>query len=283
LSIFTTKYSEMRYGCCVNMVSKASDLSGLDVIATLKKTGFDYAELSLTHLNLLSSEEKVRLYNELQLHGLPAEASNNFFPAQVHLTGDRVNFSTILHYLDKCFETALFFGIKTIVFGSGGARMVPAGFPMEKALDQLAMVLLKIEPYARESRIKIAIEPLRKKECNIINTYKEACQLAAMVSKPSIGCLADSFHLYEENEPAENITHGSDYLSHVHIAYPVGRIFPQVSHFDEMSGFMQSLVSSHYKSRVSIEAFSDNLENDALEALKLLRGIERECSQKLNF
>jgi len=273
----------MRYGCCVNMVSKSPDLSGVDVIGTLKKTGFDYAELSLTHLNALSRDEKLRLFNELQHHELPAEASNNFFPSHIPLTGDKVNYNAILHYLDRCFEAALYFGIKIIVFGSGGARMVPGGFPLEKAWEQLVLVLQKIEPYARESRIKIAIEPLRKQECNIINTYQEACRLAAMVGKPSIGCLADSFHLSEENEPEEHIVMGREYLSHVHLAYPLGRIFPKSAHQKVMLPFMEALVGSDYQGRVSIEAFSDELAHDGAHALKLLKRIESDCLEKLNI
>lgn len=263
----------MRYGCCVNMISDRPQLGGADVVEKIKKAGFDYAELSLTHLNMLEPGKLKILRDLLHYYSLPAESSNNFFPPEISLTGNKVDYKIICRYIDKCFETALFFGFKTIVFGSGGARMVPKDFPPEKAWEQLVDLLNRIVPYARQCQIKIAIEPLRKQECNIINTYEEACSLAQMVNSPEIGCLADSFHLHEENEPTRNIVAGKKHLSHVHVSFPVGRIFPLATHRSEMERFIAALAESNYDQRVSIEAFTSDFEHDAPISLSLLKSL----------
>ena len=40
----------LRYGCCVNMITQTENVSGIDVVPVLKDLGFDYADLSLSHL-----------------------------------------------------------------------------------------------------------------------------------------------------------------------------------------------------------------------------------------
>ena len=40
----------MRYGCCLNMVAKGEDKTGIEWIETLAEMGFDYAELQLAEI-----------------------------------------------------------------------------------------------------------------------------------------------------------------------------------------------------------------------------------------
>lgn len=268
----------MRYGCCVNMVTRTGNVTGTDIVPVLKSLGFDYAELSLSHLCALSEPDFQEISSVLTGQGLPLEVCNNFFPSEIRLTGALVDRSRIIHYLDKAFARCLTLGIKTIVFGSGPARMVPPDFSFGKASEQLAELLRLINNYASEGGITIAIEPLRKQECNIVNTYREASMLAKSAAASQVRCLLDLFHLAEENESISEIHKSPGTLEHVHFAEPEGRVFPVFSNKQKYYGFFSEIVKAGYDKRISIEAYSENFARDAENALLLLKEIEREIS-----
>ena len=43
----------MRFGCCLNMIAKGPDGTGIEYIEALAKAGFDYAELPLAEMMAL--------------------------------------------------------------------------------------------------------------------------------------------------------------------------------------------------------------------------------------
>lgn len=271
----------MRFGCCINMVTRTQNVSGIDVIPVMKELGYDYAELSLSDLCAMNDTGFNQIQAELEEIGLPIEVCNNFFPADVKLTGSSVNQGIITRYLDKAFQRTSALGVKVIVFGSGLARMVPKGFPMDKAIAQLSDLLNLINQYAQQYDITIAIEPLRKQECNIVNTYLEALHLAEITNASNIRCLLDYFHLSEEKESISIIQTDTKKLAHVHFAEPVGRVFPDPVIKPGYRTFFMNILNIGYRERVSIEAYSENFKHDAKIALNLLKNIENELNHQL--
>lgn len=270
----------MLYGCCVNMITQTENVSGIDIVPVLKKLGYDYAELSLSHLCAMNDTEFYILLSELKGIGLPVEACNNFFPAGVQLTGPMVNKDNIISHLDKAFQRAAALGVKVIVFGSGSARMVPQGFSIEEATGQLTNLLRLVDQYAQKYDITVAIESLRKQECNIVNTYREALNLAEITNAANIKCLLDFFHLSEEKENISVIQTDKKKLAHVHFAEPVGRVFPGPENKPKYTDFFMHLRSAGYDQRLSIEAYSGDYIHDAKIALKLLKSIENELNHQ---
>ena len=271
----------LRYGCCVNMITHTENVSGIDVIPVLKELGFDYADLSLSHLCALDEAVFSNVQSEILDIGLPLEACNNFFPGDLRLTGPEVNKDLINTYLNKALKRAAALGIKVIVFGSGLARMVPQGFSMSQASSQLDDLLGILDKYAKQYDITIAIEPLRKQECNIVNTYSEALILARTANSANIGCLLDSYHLNAENENISVIQNDIEKLAHVHFAEQVGRVFPRLENKQTYKKFFSHLKEVGYCQRLSIEAYSENYIYDAKKALKLLKDIENELNYEL--
>jgi D-psicose/D-tagatose/L-ribulose 3-epimerase len=262
------------------MVTKTENVSGIDVVPVLKKLGYDYAELSLSHLCAMNDSGFHQLEAELKGIGLPVEACNNFFPAGIPLTGPMVNNNIIISYIENAFQRATLLGVKVIVFGSGPSRMVPKDFPVKEATAQLVNVLRLINQYALKCNITIAIESLRKKECNIINTFSEALNLAEITNASNIRCLLDFFHLSEEKENISVIQTNKEMLSHVHFAEPVGRVFPYPENIPKYRDFFIALQGAGYDQRLSIEAYSGDFIRDAKIALKLLQGIENELNNQ---
>ena len=270
----------MRYGCCVNMVTRTRNISGIDIIPLMKTAGFDYAELSISHLCLLNDQELSEVIHVLRKSGIPAEVCNNFFPPEMHLTGEDINSQMIVEYLDKAFAVCNLLGIRSIVFGSGGARNVPPGFLHIDAKNQLVGLLRLVNRYASAHNIMIAIEPLRRQECNIVNTYREALELKMSADVSNVRCLLDFYHLAEENEDINVIHSVAGSLEHVHVSNPAGRLFPLENERSRFREYYSHLVQAGYNGRVSIEAYSSDFTDDATESLNMLRGIENELKIK---
>lgn len=261
----------MRIGCCVNMVATAPDGIGIERIAVLAASGYDYVELPLAQMMELSPDAFKALVEYVKSSGIPCEACNNFIPAYQPITGDKVDTAKLGEYIDEALERADTLGAKSIVFGSSGAKNVPQGFPMERAWEQIVDTLRLVDAKIGKRDIRIAIEPLCKLESNIVVNAHEGLKLAREVNREKIRLLIDYYHLVMEKEDQSIIEEAKGYLQHIHLANPSGRIYPLAEDGAGYQRFLGNLKKAGYDSRVSIEAFTDNFEADAPGALMAVR------------
>ena len=119
--------------------------------------------------------------------------------------------------------------------------------------------------------ITIVIEPLCHLESNIILNGHEGLQLAQEVDRKKIRLLLDYYHLVVEEEDQIIIEKAGDYLHHIHIANPNGRIFPRENDGVDYRAFIKKLKKAGYNKRISIEAYTDDFPVSASEALKTIR------------
>lgn len=167
---------------------------------------------------------------------IPLRSCNGFIPGKFRLTGPNADFAPALDYAEKAMRRADEVGVKTIVFGSGGARNVPGDFTLkdrkewpdvEKAADQYADFCREL--CARISNLKtstVVVEPLRPNESNIINFVWQGVQVVKDVNSPRLRQLADIFHMMMGRECAESIVLAGDLLRHCHIADYGTRLYP---------------------------------------------------------
>ena len=92
----------------------------------------------------------------------------------IRLTGPDVDEQAIRAYYAKALERAATLGVKSIVFGSAGAKRVPESFDMDRAYQQVVQVTRETGEAAAKYGITIVIEPVRMPDCNIINTFAES-------------------------------------------------------------------------------------------------------------
>jgi len=259
----------VRFGCCSNMVAEGADGIGLERIGKIAEYGFDYIELPLAQMMALSEEAFEQLKETVNASGIRCETCNNFFPVHFRLTGPEVNYGEIRMYYKKALKRAGELGVQFVVFGSGPAKNVPEGFPMEEGYKQVVELLKEVAITAKENKVTIAIEPLRKQECNLINSFKEGCQLAKDVGSPNVRVLVDYYHLKQEREPVQHILNlGQEYLVHTHFARNEGRVYP--ASMEEDSGyqeFIDTLKAVHYEGRVSCEAYAEDFDREARQAI----------------
>lgn len=250
------------------MISPADPL-GAEIVEQLAEIGYDYIELSLRDIAALPEAAFVRLHDRLQRAGLPCEACNNFFPPEIRLTGPAADLPAAVRYARGALTRARRLGVRVVVFGSSGARNVPAGFPREAAWEQLRALLAALGPVAEEHAITIVIEHLNRGESNILNAIAEGGRMAREVAHPRIQVLADAYHLREENEdPA--ILRSVGPVAHVHVAERTERLFPS-GHDTTLAAFFAELRATGYARRCSIEAYTKDFPADAARGLRVCR------------
>lgn len=266
------KILKIRVGCCTNMIAGRKDGIGAEHAPELAGWGYDYLELPLAEIMQLADRDFADLATFLEQQPIGCEACNNFFPKTLRLTGPEADLPRIVDYAHRAIERASAIGAEYIVFGSGPAKTVPQGFPLEAGYAQIVTMLQSIAPLAAKSKIGIVIEPLRQAECNLINTFAEGCRLAGDVNREEVKVLVDYYHLSVEEEPLDNLRQlGSRYLRHVHFANPLGRVFPAEKDTADYDPFSQILEEIGYRGRVSVEAHTDSLAQAAPLALNLFR------------
>ncbi len=269
----------MRFGCCVNMLVPLGQGTGVEMAERVAAVGFDYLELPVARFAVVSDAEFESIRQRVKATGLAVESCNDFFPPDLKLVGPTADSAKILTYAAQALSRAALLGAKIVVFGSGGARTVPESFPQEKAYKQLVHLLGELAPLAEKNGLTIAIEPLNRTECNIIFTLAEACELAERVGHPRIQVLADYYHLAMEREPVEHVTTAAPHIRHVHFSNPAGRGY-HYSADENFSAFCRLLRENGYDGRMSVEAFSQNIEQDAAATLQLMRQLTEIQSSK---
>ncbi len=252
----------VRFGCCVGAGSLIEGLGG--ELAATQQAGYDYGELRLRSLAELSDEDfdvVRRIVGEASIEVL---SYNIFVPSTIPVTGPHVSVKDVDDYLKRSLTRAHQLGGRCVVFGSSGARNVPEGFDIHRARGQIDEFLKRCEEHAGPREITITIEPLNRKESNIINTVAEALEIAERLNLPHIKVLADCYHMFLEKESFDIIQKAKDWLAHVHIS-DGDRYFPGHSPGGGMdfSAFFDALKKSGYDGLISTEAKFDDFESEA--------------------
>ena len=261
---------KIRFGCCGSMVSPSTDPVGVEIVESLAEIGYDYIELSLSDLTALPEPAFARLVERVHRSGVRCETCNNFFPRRVPLTGRQARLDHALTYVTEAMDRAARIGVDTIVFGSAGAKNVPAGFPVDAAWRQIVELLRHLGPMAASRGLTIAIEPINRQEANIVTLASEGLRLAREVNHPQVQLLVDYYHLMMEKEDRGIIAEAGPALRHVHFARVDGRRFPDRME-EDYPRFFHQLQQIGYAQRCSIEAFTTDFATDARKALALLK------------
>ena len=237
----------MKLGCCASLWE--------DMILKLPAAGADYAEAGFSSLMGKSLDQVRARAAQLEKAGVSLESMNVLFPGDFRLTGPQADFSAVDSYLEENLPKAQALGVKVVVFGSGGARRVPEGFPQEEAFAQLVELCRDhIAPAVEAQGMVCCLEPLQRGECNILTSSQEAFQLVQAVGRPGVQLLVDLFHFDLEQEPLSVISRYQGHLGHCHIASARNhRLLPQPWDGEDYLPFFQALQSIGYTGRLSLE------------------------------
>lgn len=255
----------MRFGACVP----------LEWADDVQSAGFDYIELAANALLIPEAPEAdwLPLARAMDASPLPVEAMNCFVSGP-QITGPDADVERLKRYVDTALRRASQVGVHVMVFGSGGARRIPEGYAAEEADRQLIAFLNCCADAAELTGVVIAIEPLRRAECNVLNSVIEGAAMARAVRRAGVRLLADTYHMEAEQEPLSVLDGAGDLLVHVHTA-DTGRNAPGTGSYDHAALFA-ALKRVRYDARVSAECgWGDRSETLALALNRLRTAWER--------
>lgn len=246
-----------------------------DNIDLVADAGFDYIEIGFAWLHGLSEEDYQKALAKVRASRINVEVSNGMLPGTLKVVGPETDESAIREYLEKAFARGREIGVKTVIFGSGAARSVPEGFPQDEAWRQIARYLTIVSEYSEKYGIDLAIEPLRRAECNIMNLVTEGTLMASLVNHPQIGVLGDTHHMLCGCEPYSAFVQAGKLLKHVHISHSMGnekgRDYPAPGDDGDYEEVFRVLKGCGYDGRVSIEAGVKDLAAEAPLAYQRLK------------
>lgn len=235
----------MEIGVCVGNIEEAK---------IAEEAGYDFVECTVVSLVPEESEEAFqKVLSEYQSLNIPVKACNVFLPGDLKIVGNNIDQGRVKKYVKTALDRVKELGAETVVFGSGDARTIPeSDYPREKVEEQIIQFLHLAADEADRVGLTVVIEPLNKKESNIINSVTEGVKFAKKLNRPTIQVLADFYHMDEEQEPLTEIVKNKDYLKHIHLAdthrhQPGTGSYP----YDE---FVQCVKEANYTEKLSIES-----------------------------
>ncbi|MGH1477447.1 MAG: sugar phosphate isomerase/epimerase family protein [Geminicoccales bacterium] len=141
--------------------------------------------------------------------------------------------------------------------------------PTEEELGHGVEVHRQAADRAAQSGLILALEPLNRFECYVLNTMADTQDYIRRVDRPNFAALYDTFHAnIEEQDPIGCIALTSDVIKHVHISEN-DRGTPGNGHID-FKATCKMLQSVGYDGWLTIEAFGKSLP-DLAAATKVWR------------
>ncbi|MEQ8767315.1 MAG: sugar phosphate isomerase/epimerase [Planctomycetota bacterium] len=91
--------------------------------------------------------------------------------------------------------------------------------PTEDERQRSADVLRDTAEIAENADVLLAVEPLNRFECYLMNTIAAARAVIDRVDHPACGILYDTHHMHiEEKKAADAVTRAADRITHVHVS-----------------------------------------------------------------
>lgn len=273
----------IRFGCCLpgssfmpqaDKNSVPPTLEYLTYIAdTIIEVGYDYIEANALEISRLTEKDVENLANLQKQGKFRVEICNSFISPELQIV-DGSKREELRIYVEDIMQKCQKIGISIIVFGSGGARFVPEHITKEDAQSEIKYFLTMCNEIGIKYGITIAIEPLNSKECNILTSVAEGAIMARELSLPNIRLLADSHHMFCENEDLSVIPQNSDILVHIHISEAPDRVYPGKNGGEYLKEFAKAVRKTNYDARVSVECggFTD-FPKDITNALAFMKEI----------
>ena len=239
------KKAEVAFGICGRLGSARM----------LKDAGCDYIEEAVGGLLMPNKgdDEFAKRLPEISAALIPVKNCNSFLPGELKSVGPDAKIEAVLAYANIAFKRARMVGIDVITYGSGGSRKIPDGFAKEDAKKQFIEILKGMGPLAAAQNLRVAVEPLRKEECNFLNNIREVAEMIRAAGHPNVGITADLYHMVLGGDVPADLDANIDILHHFHLAEKEKRALPGVAG-DDFRGWFAVLAKHGWKGRVSIEA-----------------------------
>ena len=236
--------------------------------------GFDYAELSLRDIAVLSEADYEALADYIRDAGIAVYACRDMLPDDLPITGQGVNATALHAYLDRAFGRAQRLGVKIVSLDAPRSRAVSDDGDYPFAWRQLGNFLRLAQGHARECGITVALEPLRKADCSLLNLVSEATLIAGLLQLSNIAVTAHWGHMSMASEPMGALWKAGSLLRHVHLENALTRRLPCPGDGEDYARMLSPLSVMGYGGGVSLcGEITEHFIRDAAAGLEYIRGI----------
>ena len=149
---------------------------------------------------------------------------------------------------------------------------------LSKPADQMDMQLIRellvvMESEARKNGVTVVIEPLNKKETNVLLTTEEAMEYIRELELPNLKLLVDLYHFYCEGEPLDRIREYGPFIKHVHIVEPTRRDYMRPEDEYDYTAFVMALRDVWYDGALMFEGGLGDYDTGIRATYPVLRGL----------
>ena len=217
----------MKIGCCTGTLPRWKTDVGYEYAELIQKAGYDFIDLPIAQVSLMSDGEFKEMRSYLHSLGLSVPTCNSYATKDIRLVGPDVETQKIRDSYRKVLERAGELGTKAICFGAPWTKHCPEGFSKKDAFAQLADWCSEMGEEAAQYDVILALEPISRQETNMLNNFQQVVELAQAVNHPNIKCLQDYYQMRMDGDTVDSmLTYGREYMAHNHFATYPNRGFP---------------------------------------------------------
>lgn len=242
----------------------------VDLIRKIADLGFDWIEFPLEEIQQFDYQEIGAILRDL---GLNVSLTAVLRQDRDLTVADPVRNNAAIEYLKHAVDAIAALGGHRVgggIYGGIGRVWYPPAEEHQCELERVADHLRPIGQYAADRGVVFGIEPIIRFRSSFINTLAEALELAAMIDRPAIQVMADTFHMnVEEKDVAYALESSGNHLVHVH-ANETNRGAPGSGHLD-WRGVRAALKNIGYTGALVIESFGGELKEQAGRSLEAQR------------
>jgi sugar phosphate isomerase/epimerase len=241
--------------------------------AAVKAAGWDFVEENVqTLLQGKTPDGEWKGVERVKNSPLKVPAANRLVPPDLKIIGPERDAEKLREYITRVIPRAGKVGTTTLVFGSGAARTIPPGTDRETGRKHVMEFLEMALPVAKQAGVTIVAEPLYTVECNIMNSVAESMTFVRELNHPNFQCLVDSFHLWWEKEPLENLRAAMPWIKHVHVSDLHDRMPPgETDENNDYREFFRVLKQGGYDGMVTVEANHIDIPTQGPRVLEFLK------------
>ena len=227
-----------------------TDFVNLPEVARL---GFDYVELSLwRRWPRCRRSGFAELADYADAAGIRVYACRDMLPDDLPVTGPGVNATALHGYLKHALGRARRLGAKVIALDAAQSRGVSKDGDFPFAWRQLGNFLRLCQGHARDCGITVALEPLRKADCSLMNLVSEATLIAGLLQLSNIAVAAHWGHMSMASEPMDALWRAAPLLRHVHLENALTRALPRPGDGEDYARMLSPLKVMGYAGGISL-------------------------------
>lgn len=218
-------------------------------IARLARFGYDGVEI----VGEPETMDASAIRRSLDEHQIPASGICAIYTPERDLVSSRAEIRrAAVEYIKQCVDFVVELGGEVISVTPTACMKIRPEADVEQELAWAVEGIREAGLYAGEHGIRLAVEPWNRYETYLVNRVAQSLALVEEIDLPSVGCMADTFHMaIEEVDIAEAMRSVAHRLYHVHFA-DSDRAAPGHGHTD-FRPVVAALKDADYAGYVSFE------------------------------